>query len=62
MKKKVVYEEIKKHRTPRGGIASKIIYIGGNGRKASKEKAVSIMVQELDEKGNILYETIGMLQ
>jgi hypothetical protein len=47
--------------TPRGGVVAEIYYLSDDGRSVDKNQAARVVIRELDEYGNLVSETFGMV-
>jgi hypothetical protein len=55
-------KEVHKGKTPNGGVLSEIYYMDQNRKPVEKKHARIAIVRELDEKGNLVYETFAAIK
>ncbi|MBA1336722.1 MAG: hypothetical protein HPY66_3157 [Firmicutes bacterium] len=58
----MITKEIHKGSTPNGGVRSEIYYLNKEHQPVAKEKAELAIVRELDEDGNLVFETISSIK
>jgi len=49
-------------KTPGGGVVAEVYYLDGEGEPVEKERAARVVIRELDENGNLVSETFGMVE
>lgn len=55
-------KEVHKEETPNGGVVAEIYYMDDKRNAVSKDKATIAHVRELDEKGQLVYETFANIK
>jgi len=48
-------------KTPNGGVVAEAYFFDDVGNSVEKDKATRMIIRELDAKGNLLWETFGMI-
>lgn len=51
--------EVHIERTPKGGVKSVIYFLDDQGQECLREKATRVVIQELNDEDEIIFETFG---
>jgi hypothetical protein len=51
--------EVRVEKTAKGGVKSVIFYLDDQGQECKKDEAFHILIQELDEQDEVIWETFG---
>ncbi len=58
----MITKEIHEGSTPNGGVLSEIYYLNKERQPVAREEAELAIVRELDEDGNLVFETIASVK
>ena len=54
-------KELIEGKTPNGGVKAEIYYMNDNEEMVDKKKATRVVIRELDENNNLIFESWGII-
>lgn len=51
--------EVRVEKTPNGGVKSVILFFDDQGKECQRDQATRVVIQELNEQDEVIFETFG---